>query len=81
MPEASTGLGREGRSADTEGPGAWETRFAPKQEFRGMLVPPVRAANVPGSWGGRRWLERTSLLGVHGRAFQPCAGLKGRGLW
>lgn len=63
-----------------EGLGAWETRFGPKQEFRGMLVRPVRAANMPGSWGGRRWLERTFLRGVHGRAFQSRAGLKGKGL-
>lgn len=50
--------------------GACETRFGPKQELGGMLVCPGKAANMPGSWGERRWLERTPLLGGHSSLVQ-----------
>lgn len=63
MPEAGAGLGGEGRNTDLDGLEAWGIRFGPKLELRGMLVHPVRAANIPGSWGGRRWRGRTSVLG------------------
>lgn len=41
-------LGKEGISTDMEGLEAWEARFGPKQEPGGMLMHPVRAANMPG---------------------------------
>lgn len=63
MPEASTGLGGEGRNTDLDGLEAWEIRFGPKLELRGMLVHPARAANIPGSWGGGRRRGRTPVLG------------------
>lgn len=87
-------LGRERRNTDTEREKGWQGKEGALAQriLEPRKVGLVQSKNSQGRWcalrepqappgsrGGRRWLERTALLGVHGRAFQPGTGLKGKG--